>query len=90
MTTTVRPDQELQTSEKRDYRGTLNITLNDKDPGAFPQRGNLPAKEPEFQERWDSDGRIPQKRWQSTRPKARLSCTTARPTPTATSIWATR
>jgi len=36
----------------RDYRATLNITLNDKDPGAFPQRGNLPAKEPEFQRRW--------------------------------------
>ncbi len=54
MTTTVRPDQEQPTSEKRDYRGTLNITLNDKDPGAFPQRGNLPAKEPDVQARWDS------------------------------------
>ncbi len=47
MTTTVSP-------EKRDYRGTLNITLNDKDPGAFPQRGSLPAKEPELQQKWDS------------------------------------
>lgn len=37
---------------KSNYRDTLNITLSDKDPGAFPQRGNLPAKEPEFQRRW--------------------------------------
>jgi isoleucyl-tRNA synthetase len=37
---------------QRNYRDTLNITLSDKDPGAFPQRGNLPAKEPEFQRRW--------------------------------------
>jgi isoleucyl-tRNA synthetase len=39
-----------------DYRKTLNITLGDKDPGAFPQRGNLPAKEPEIQARWDAAG----------------------------------
>jgi isoleucyl-tRNA synthetase len=39
--------------QKRDYRRTLNITLNDKDPGAFPQRGNLPTKEPEYQQRWE-------------------------------------
>ena len=37
-----------------DYRNTLNITLNDKDPGAFPQRANLPTKEPEIQARWDA------------------------------------
>ncbi len=37
-----------------DYRSTLNITLNDKDAGAFPQRGNLPAREPEFQARWNA------------------------------------
>jgi isoleucyl-tRNA synthetase len=36
-----------------DYRATLNITLSDKDPNAFPQRGNLPAREPEFQRRWE-------------------------------------
>ncbi len=47
---------DILTNEKRDYRGTLNITLNDKDPGAFPQRGNLPAKEPDFQSRWESLG----------------------------------
>lgn len=35
-----------------DYRKTLNITLSDRDPGAFPQRGNLPTREPEFQRRW--------------------------------------
>ena len=37
-----------------DYRSTLNITLSDKDPGAFPQRGNLPTKEPERQKRWEA------------------------------------
>ena len=42
------------TESNRDYRSTLNITLNDKDPGAFPQRGNLPTKEPEYQKRWES------------------------------------
>lgn len=41
-------------SPSRDYRGTLNITLSDKDPGAFPQRGNLPEKEPERLERWEA------------------------------------
>ncbi len=45
---------ETPTEPKRDYRGTLNITLNDKDPGAFPQRGNLPTKEPEYQKRWEA------------------------------------
>src|SRR5579872_1184815 len=41
-------------TERRDYRGTLNITLSDKDTGAFPQRGNLPAREPEIQRRWEA------------------------------------
>ncbi|HLV79528.1 MAG TPA: isoleucine--tRNA ligase [Chthonomonadaceae bacterium] len=39
---------------KRDYRSTLNLPLKDNDPGAFPQRGNLPAREPEFQARWEA------------------------------------
>ncbi len=45
---------DLPTNEKRDYRGTLNITLSDKDPGAFQQRGSLPTREPAFQERWET------------------------------------
>src|SRR5579871_6541434 len=49
MTTTTHATTEPQ----RDYRGTLNLPLNDKEPGAFPQRGNLPAREPEFQRRWE-------------------------------------
>jgi len=36
-----------------DYKQTLNITLSDKDPGAMPQRGNLPAREPQIQKYWD-------------------------------------
>ena len=74
---------------RRDYRGTLNITLNDKDPGAFPQRGNLPAREPEIQQRWEAADSIA-RAWRSRRRSARTCCTMGRPTPTATSIWATR
>jgi isoleucyl-tRNA synthetase len=56
MTSTTDPTakQEQNPEPRRDYRGTLNITLNDKDPGAFPQRGNLPAREPQFQARWEA------------------------------------
>ncbi len=39
-----------------DYKQTLNITLNDKHPGAMPQRGNLPVREPEFQAYWEEIG----------------------------------
>ena len=52
MTQTVN-DKNNETPLKRDYKSTLNITLNDKDPGAFPQRGQLPTKEPQIQERWE-------------------------------------
>jgi isoleucyl-tRNA synthetase len=46
--------QGANAAPKGDYRRTLNITLSDKDPGAFPQRGNLPAREPAFQARWEA------------------------------------
>lgn len=36
-----------------DYKKTLNVTLGDKDPGALPQRGNLPVREPEIQRYWE-------------------------------------
>jgi isoleucyl-tRNA synthetase len=36
-----------------DYKNTLNITLSDKHPGAMPQRGSLPAREPGIQKYWD-------------------------------------
>ncbi|MCS6776852.1 MAG: isoleucine--tRNA ligase [Chloroherpetonaceae bacterium] len=42
----------MSNENRRDYRRTLHLPLSDKDPGAFPQRGNLPAREPEFQQRW--------------------------------------
>ena len=45
----------VEDTNKKDYRSTLNITLNDKDPGAFPQRGSLPTKEPELQKRWEDN-----------------------------------
>ncbi len=36
-----------------EYKNTLNITLNDKHPGAMPQRASLPTREPEIQRQWD-------------------------------------
>jgi isoleucyl-tRNA synthetase len=39
-----------------EYKQTLNITLSDKHPGAMPQRGNLPVREPEIQKLWDEIG----------------------------------
>ncbi|MEP6757429.1 MAG: isoleucine--tRNA ligase [Chthonomonadales bacterium] len=36
-----------------EYKQTLNITLSDKHPGAMPQRGNLPEREPEIEARWE-------------------------------------
>jgi isoleucyl-tRNA synthetase len=39
-----------------DYKPTLNITLNDRDPGAMRQRGDLPAREPEIQRAWEEIG----------------------------------
>ena len=44
---------ETSDTPQRDYRKTLNLTLSDRDPGAFPQRGNLPIREKEFHLRWD-------------------------------------
>ncbi len=38
--------------EQQDYRATLNLPLADRDSGAFPQRGNLPAREPVWQQQW--------------------------------------
>src|SRR5215210_1444057 len=36
-----------------DYKQTLNVTLSDKQPGAMPQRANLPTREPEIEQYWD-------------------------------------
>jgi hypothetical protein len=52
----------------RDYRRTLNITLSDKDPGAFPQRGNLPQREPERQKLWE-DSQLYRKTLEKPAPK---------------------
>lgn len=40
------------TKNLTDYRGTLNVPLSDRDPGAFPQRASLPTREPEILLRW--------------------------------------
>ncbi len=42
----------MDTEPKTDYKSTLNITLSDKDPNAFPQRGSLPTRELDWQARW--------------------------------------
>jgi len=42
----------VEIEPKTDYKPTLNITLSDKDPNAFPQRGNLPTRELDWQARW--------------------------------------
>lgn len=39
-----------------DYKKTLNITLSDRDPGAMPQRANLPEREVALQKHWDAIG----------------------------------
>ncbi len=38
-------------SDKKDYRGTLNLPETD-----FPMRGNLPKREPEMLKRWEQEG----------------------------------
>ena len=40
-----------ETSEKRDYSGTLYLPKTD-----FPMRAGLPKKEPEIVARWEQDG----------------------------------
>ena len=68
-----------------DYRPTVFLPQTD-----FPMRGDLPKREPELLERWaamDLYGAPARARARAAR---NSSCMTGRPTPTATSISATR
>jgi isoleucyl-tRNA synthetase len=64
---------------QKDYRDTVFLPKTD-----FPMKAGLAQKEPAILARWASEGLYE-------RPAASASsCTTARPTQTATSTWAMR
>ena len=64
------------------YKETLNLPRTD-----FPMKADLPRREPMFLQRWAEIDLYNQIRAQA-RGAPSLSCTTAPPMPTATSIWA--
>ena len=72
------------TSEKIDYSKTLYLPQTD-----FPMRAGLPEKEPLIVERWQEMDLYQRLREDAAGRAAYTCCTTARPTPTATSISAT-
>ena len=71
-------------TEARDYSATLFLPQTD-----FPMRAGLPQKEPEMLARWAKIGLYSRLR-EAAKGRRNSSCTTARPTPTATSISAPR
>ena len=69
--------------KKMDWKDTLNLPRTD-----FPMKAQLSQKEPETLKKWQ-EADIYETNPEEPRPAAlRTSCTTARPTPTATSTWA--
>ena len=73
------------TDPARDYSETLFLPKTD-----FPMRAGLPQKEPELLKRWQAIDLYGKLRETAARPDRNSCCTTARPTPTATSISGTR
>ena len=73
-----------QPAKARDYSETLFLPKTD-----FPMRAGLPQKEPELLARWRDLDLYARLRAAAKGDRA-SSCTTARPTPTATSISGTR
>ena len=69
-------------SEKSVYKDTLNLPKT-----GFDMKANLLAKEPAIQAQWAEEDLYGQIR-QAREGRRGSSCTTARPTPTATSTWA--
>ncbi len=73
-----------------DYKDTVHLPRTD-----FPMKANLPQREPEILRAWEEEGVFEKMVAQNAaRPgpaprKASGSSTTGRPTPTATSTWAT-
>ena len=68
-----------------DYKATVFLPKTD-----FPMRANLPEREPEILARWQEMDLFQRLRDGVARAGRNSSCMTARPTPTATSISATR
>ena len=74
-----------QKSDATDYSKTLFLPQTE-----FPMRAGLPQREPEILKRWNEIGLYEQAARGRRRPRRNSCCMTARPTPTATSISATR
>ena len=74
-----------KTADAVDYSQTLFLPQTE-----FPMRAGLPQREPELLERWDEIDLYGKLRESAEGPRRSSSCTTARPTPTATSTSATR
>ena len=74
-----------QKSDAPDYAKTLFLPQTE-----FPMRAGLPQREPEILARWNEIGLYEQTPPEARRAVPNSCCTTARPTPTATSISATR
>ena len=70
---------------KVDYKSTLNLPDT-----PFPMRGDLAKREPAWVKRWQDTKLYERIREAAARAARSSSCTTARPTPTATSTSATR
>ena len=70
-------------TETLDYKDTLNLPKTD-----FPMRAGLPKREPDWLARWEKIGVYDRLREKRVATPSR--CMTARPTPTATCISATR
>jgi isoleucyl-tRNA synthetase len=68
-----------------DYRKTLNLPDT-----PFPMRGDLAKREPGWVADWQEQEALPAIRKASAKGRPSSCCTTARPTPTATSTSATR
>ncbi len=71
--------------KKMDWKDTLNLPRTD-----FPMKAQLSQKEPETLKKWEAAGIYEKILENRDRAASRTSCTTARPTPTATSTWARR
>ena len=71
-------------ADKNVYKDTLNLPKTD-----FDMKANLLAKEPAIQARWRRRTFTVASAASGPAPSG-SSCTTARPTPTATSMWARR
>ena len=73
-----------QKSEAADYSKTLFLPQTE-----FPMRAGLPQREPEILKHWNKIG-LYEKLRKAAEGRPNSCCMTARPTPTATSISATR